>query len=118
MSRGPLIVVQYENTWATGRNSVILQPANIEIDVKHPSWMTIDIIEVWKDTEMLEEIPWEGQAIQYSCESDEDAIFHFVARSDVSMSPVYSKKPWSLSGPVYIDVEGNGWSTTKNPVTP
>lgn len=118
LSRGPLIVVQYENNWATGRNSVILQPANIEIDVKYPSWMTIDIIEVWKDTEMLEEIPWEGQAIQYSCESDEDAIFHFVARSDVSMSPVYSKKPWSLSGPVYIDVEGNGWSTTKNPVTP
>ena len=56
LSRGPLIVVQYENNWATGRNSVILQPANIEIDVKHPSWMTIDTIEVWKDTEMVEEI--------------------------------------------------------------
>ena len=118
LSRGPLIEVQHEDNWATGRSSAILQPANIEIDVKHPSWMVIDKIEVWKNTEMIEEIPWENQVIPYSCESDEDAIFHFIAKGDTSMSPVYYQTPWSLSGPVYIDAEGNGWRTTKDPVSP
>ena len=118
VSRGPLIIVQHEGRWATGRSSVMLQPANIEIDVRYPSWMEIDRIEVWKNTERIEEIPWMGQVIQYSCESDEDAIFHFIAQSGTSMSPVYSQTPWALSGPVYIDAEGNGWSTTKDPVSP
>ena len=118
LSRGPLITVTTQEHWATGMQSVILQPANIEIDVLSPSWMQIDSIEVWKDTEMVEEIPWENTKIQYSAQTDEDAVFHFVAKGNTSMSPVYSHRPWSLSGPVYIDAEGDGWQSTKNPVQP
>ena len=77
LKRGPLITVTTQNQWATGMPSAILQPANLEIDVLYPSWMQIDSIEVWKDTEMVEELPWEGTSILYSAQSEEDAVFHF-----------------------------------------
>jgi hypothetical protein len=118
LSRGALITVHSGEEWATGLQAAMVQPANIEIDVRYPSWMDIEAIEVWKNTEIIEEIPWEGESIQYSCESDEDAVFHFAAKGNTSMSPVYSKNPWSLSGPVYIDSDGDGWNSTKNPVSP
>ena len=54
---------------------------------------------------------------QFELNPDEDAWYVVMAEGDESMLPVKNRQPWAMTGPIRIDVDGDGWEPPLPPLT-
>jgi hypothetical protein len=64
-----------------------------------------------------EESPGLDASHQFELNPEEDAWYVVMADGDESMLPLKNRKPWAMTGPIRIDVGGDGWDAPLPPLT-
>ncbi|MEE2751079.1 MAG: CehA/McbA family metallohydrolase [Myxococcota bacterium] len=85
----------------------------LSVTVKAPTWIQIDQVHLLENGEPIDsrELSDPTTPLLFDLSPSEDAFYVVVAEGDQDMSPVYSgKRPWAFTSPIYIDVDGDGWT--------
>ena len=106
--------------------STIEGPTTLKISVHAPSWIKVSRLRLLKNGEeeaviLLEDLgerfPELQPPHQFELNPDEDAWYVVMAEGDESMLPVKNRQPWAMTGPIRIDVDGDGWEPPLPPLT-
>lgn len=87
--------------------STVTTATEVTVTARTPSWMVVDEIEWWKDGVRTQVVP--GTTATFTIDGDTDASFVAVARGETSMDPVAGHRPWAMTSPILLDVDGDGW---------
>ena len=102
-----------DGAWAPGRT--LSGPTTLSVAVYAPSWVPVDRLLLYRDGEVIEEIPATGEPplrveAELALAPEADAAYVLVASGDERMSAVYPGEPsWAMAAAVRIDAEGDGW---------
>ncbi len=108
-SFGPLLVPTIDGDWAPGTTHT--GAVDLEVDVRTPSWMTVDTLHVFENGTETSTLALEGSSATIRLEPDSDAVYVITATGSEDMSPVYpGKTPWALAQAIFIDADGDGWT--------
>ncbi len=100
--------------------TVVAAGASVEVNVvvEAPEWMGLEFVRVVMNGEVIKEfVPVASGAVArldetFTAELQSDAWIVFMAGSSLpehEMEPVSSKQPFSITNPVFIDADGNGY---------
>ncbi len=87
----------------------------VDVEARSPSWIVVDRLELFQDGLLVDTIP--SSSGQFLLDPMSDASFTIVATGDTPMQPVYSRTPWATTSPIYVDVDGGGWTPPLPPLT-
>ena len=87
--------------------SIVTGAETLEVEVLAPSWIVVDALNLLRDGEIIETV--EGTTASFELDPDADAVFVVEAVGSQSMSPVSSKIPWAMTGPILFDLDADGW---------
>ena len=104
---GPYIHLTIDNEFAPG--AVFTGGQSLQTEVFHPSWMDIDLIELYENGQIVDSVEYNGEAVVFDINPSEDAHYTVAASGTFPMTPIYSSSPWGMSAAIFIDVDGNGW---------
>jgi hypothetical protein len=107
-SRGPFLEL------STPPGAVVSGALTLEVRARAPSWIVVDELRLLRDGEVVEEV--QGDLASFTLSPEVDASYVVVARGDQPMSPLSSATPWALSAPIFVDVEGDGWTAPLPPI--
>jgi len=108
-TRGPYL----ELSVAPG--STVSGGSTVDVEARSPSWIVVDRLELFQDGLLVETL--QGTNGQFLLDPMSDASFTIVAAGDTPMQPLYSRTPWAMSSPIYVDVGGDGWTPPLPPLT-
>jgi len=120
VSRGAWISATVDGEPAAGGD--FTGSVDVDIVIEAPSWMDIDELQVHEDGVLVEQIPVDTDSgIQrlvttVTLSPEADASYIFMAVGDTSMTPVSGHTPWSMTGALRIDVDGDGWEAPLEPL--
>ncbi|MCB9795249.1 MAG: CehA/McbA family metallohydrolase [Alphaproteobacteria bacterium] len=95
--------------------STLTAPETLEVEARSASWVGVDRLQLWRDGQLVEVV--EGTHATFTLDADADASFVVMAEGDANMSPVYNDRPWAMSAPIYLDLDGDGWDPPLPPLT-
>ena len=104
---GPYIHLTIDNQFAPG--SVFEGSKTLETEIFHPSWMDIDLLELYENGEVVDSVEYNGEPVTFEMNPSEDAHYTVAASGTFPMTPIYASSPWGMSSAIFIDVDGNGW---------
>ena len=110
-SAGPYVHVTINDEFAPGQSFVGSQ--DILVEVYNPSWMDIDTLELYENGEVVQTVEYVDESVVFTVDPTEDAHYSVTASGTFPMLPLYNSSPWSISAALYIDVEGDGWTSPK-----
>ena len=115
---GPYLDLRVDGVWASGHT--FDGPQTLNVQVRAATWCVIDRVQLLRDGVVVDEravspddagaggLRWAGS---FLLEPDQDASYVVMAQGSADMSPPYpGKRPWAMSAPLFIDVDGGGWS--------
>ena len=104
---GPYIHLTIDNQFAPG--AVFTGGQSLQTEVFHPSWMDIDLIELYENGQVVESVEYNGDVVTFDINPSEDAHYTVAASGTFPMSPIYASSPWGMSAAFFLDADGNGW---------
>ena len=114
-SRGPMVLVTQDEVWVAG--SELIGPQTVDVAVYGSSVVQPDTLTLLQDGEVVltEAFAPAGSGVLYettlTLDPERDASFVIEVTGDTAMAPIYpGATPWALTAPVWIDVDGDGWS--------
>ncbi|MGB0639857.1 MAG: CehA/McbA family metallohydrolase, partial [Myxococcota bacterium] len=108
-SHGPIIDARVGEQWAPGAD--FEGPISLDVNVKGPSWMPIDTLEIYANGELSSTIEIErNETTSIELNPSTDTAYILIATGTGDMSPVYpGQRPWALASAFFIDADGGGW---------
>ena len=79
-----------------------------------PSWVVVDTLQLLKDGVVVQEVS--GRTATFQLDGDADASFMVAARGSTSEAPVTGYRPFALTSPILLDVDGDGWDAPLPPL--
>ena len=108
-SFGPLVVPTVDGAWAAG--NTFTGPVNLTVEVRAPSWMTVDEIHVYENGLETQTIAVTGPKTVVVLDPSVDSVYVLTVTGADDMAPVYpDERPWALVQALFIDVDGDGWT--------
>ena len=104
---GRYIHLTIDNQVAPG--SVFTGSKNLQTEVFNPSWMDIDLLELYENGQVVDSVEYNGEAVTFEISPSEDAHYTVAASGTFPMTPIYGSSPWGMSAAIFIDVDGDGW---------
>ena len=109
-SFGPLVVPTVDGEWAAGKTYT--GSADVTVDVRTPSWMSVDELQVYENGIQVQTLPIEGGPVSVTLDPSIDAVYVLTVTGSDDMAPAYpGKRPWALVQGIFIDVDGDGWES-------
>lgn len=120
---GPYLDLRVGGAWAAGQR--FSGPQALDVQVRAASWCKVDRVQLLRDGVVVEEravlpedagaagLLWSGR---FDLDPEDDASYVIMAHGAADMSPAYpGKRPWAMSAPLFIDLDGDGWSPPGGP---
>jgi len=109
-SHGPLVVATIDGQWAPG--STHTGTVTLDVDIRTPSWMTVDTLHVYENGEVIMSLAVEDEPLSLNLSPEDDAVYVLITEGSEDMAPVYpGQRPWALTQGFFIDVDGDGWDS-------
>lgn len=108
-SLGPLVVPTVDGEWAAG--ATLTGPVNLDLEIRTPSWMTVDTIHLYENGTEIETIAIDTDSATLRLEPTADAVYVVTVTGEDDMAPAYpGLRPWALVQGIFIDADGDGWT--------
>lgn len=119
ISAGPFITIQSGKTKMGGIAAAVRGEIEVTVDVKAPSWVPVDWVQLFVDGKPSSKFPVRGRKAQryrrtHKVKCREDCFVVAMAGSKRSLAPIVSTwrerqpTPIGMTNPIFIDVDGNG----------
>jgi len=94
--------------------STVSGGTRVDVEARSPSWIAVDRIELYKEGVLVDTRA--GVTGQFLLDPISDASYTVVATGDQAMLPLSADTPWAMSSPIYVDVDGEGWTAPLPPL--
>ena len=94
--------------------STVSGGTRVDVEARSPSWIAVDRIELYKEGVLVDTRA--GVTGQFHLDPISDASYTVVATGDQAMLPLSADTPWAMSSPIYVDVDGEGWTAPLPPL--
>lgn len=101
VSRGPYM------TLSIPPGSDVTGEQTLTVNTLAPSWIIVDRLVLYRDGLPIETV--QGTTATFTLNPEADATFVVIAEGDTPM-PIFEDTPWAMSSPIWLDVDGNGWT--------
>jgi hypothetical protein len=88
--------------------TTLVDAGTLSVEAVSPTWIVVDRISLWMDGAVVAVV--EGASAEFELEPTQDAVYVVLAEGDQPMAPVSGETPWAMSGPIRVDVGGDGWT--------
>ena len=101
---------------------MLFRSSMLEVEVKAPSWMPVETLELYRDGDVVETVTCTGKAptpcaASFTLDPDADATYVLIASGTSGMTAVFpGQLPWAATSAIYVDADGDGWTAPMAPV--
>lgn len=92
--------------------STVTGSATLDVEVRAAPWCVVDRVMLVENGVIG--APVAGTASTFALEPVADAVYAVVVEGDTP-TPVTGSTPWALTGPIFVDVDGDGWEPPLSP---
>jgi hypothetical protein len=108
VTRGPFLSLSVDP------GSTLTPDTTVEVEALSPSWIVVDRLLLFRDGVEVSRV--DGTTATFQLAPEADAVYTVVAEGDTPMAPVDDQRPWAMSGALFVDVDGDGWTPPAPPL--